>query len=160
MHALWHWILYVLTATSADPQLLEHERARTAGAVNVAYASTAAEPAPAPKRDDQPAAVKASEADKFPLFVKHCQKCKQCADPNPDGPGLCVDGFKLWQQDLRNARGTAKPNPLDQFFPDRLQAAPIAPPCPCGGRGYTVRPDGSRWACQCKPCQTGKCPQR
>ena len=51
MHALWHWILYVLTATSADPQLLEHERARTAGAVNVAYASLATEPAQAPKQE-------------------------------------------------------------------------------------------------------------
>lgn len=89
MHALWHWILYVLTATSADPQLLEHERARTAGAVNVAYASLAVQAAPEPKRDEKPAST-----------------------------------------------------------------------CPCGGRGYTVRPDGSRWACQCKPCQTGKCPQR
>jgi hypothetical protein len=51
MHALWHWTLYVLTATSADPQLLEQERARTAGAVNVAYASLATEPAPAPKQE-------------------------------------------------------------------------------------------------------------
>jgi hypothetical protein len=32
MHALWHWILYVLTATSADPQLLEHEQTSAGGA--------------------------------------------------------------------------------------------------------------------------------
>ena len=68
---------------------LEHERARTAGAVNVAYASLAVEPAPAPKREE-----------------------------------------------------------------------PAAPACPCGGKGYTVRPDGSRWACQCKTCPDGKCPRR
>lgn len=88
MHALWHWALYVLASASADPQLLEHERARAAGAVNVAYASLATEPAP-----QAPAAV-------------------------------------------------------------------AKPACPCNGKGYVVRPDGSRWACQCKTCPTGKCPQR
>jgi len=89
MHALWHWVLYVLAATSADPQLLEQERARTAGAVNVAYASLATEPDPAPKQE------------------------------------------------------------------------PVVPAaCPCGGKGYTVRSDGSRWACQCKTCPTGTCPKR
>jgi hypothetical protein len=33
--------------------------------------------------------------------------------------------------------------------------------CPCGGRGYVMRPDGSRWACDCPrstKCQNGKCP--
>ena len=89
MHALWHWILYMLAATSADPQLLEQERARTAGAVNVAYSSLAAEPAPAPKQE------------------------------------------------------------------------PVVPAaCPCNGKGYIVRPDGSRWACPCKTCPSGKCPPR
>jgi len=83
MHALWHWILYVLTATSADPQLLEQERARAAGSVNVAYASLATEPAPALK-----------------------------------------------------------------------QEATVPAACPCGGKGYTVRSDGSRWACRCKDCPT------
>ena len=86
---MWHWILYVLASTSADPQLLEQERARAAGSVNVAYASLATEPAPAPKRE---------------------------------------------------------------------LAAPAV--CPCGGKGYVVRSDGSRWACQCKTCPSGKCPQR
>jgi hypothetical protein len=86
---MWHWILYVLASTSADPQLLEQERARAAGSVNVAYASLATEPAPATKRE-------------------------------PAAPAVC----------------------------------------PCGGRGYIVRSDGSRWACQCKTCPTGKCPQR
>ena len=33
--------------------------------------------------------------------------------------------------------------------------------CECNGRGYVVRPDGSRWACQCSKggaqCLDGKC---
>ena len=85
---MWHWLLYTLTAAAAGPDLVELERARTAGSVNVAYASLATEPTPPP------------------------------------------------------------------------QAAPEKPACPCNGKGYTVRPDGSRWACPCKTCPTGKCPQR
>ena len=88
---MWHWILYVLTATSADPQLLEQERARTAGAVNVAYSALAVEPAPA--RDPE----------------------------KPAATAVCPD---------------------------------------CSGKGYTLRPDGSRWACRCKRCPAGNCPQR
>jgi hypothetical protein len=89
---MWHWILYVLTAASADTQLLEQERARTAGAVNVAYAALAVEPPP-PARET----------------------------PKPAAPAVCRD---------------------------------------CDGRGYTVRPDGSRWVCRCARCPTGTCPQR
>jgi hypothetical protein len=92
MHALWHWILYVLASASADPQLLEQERARTAGAVNVAYASLATDPPPPAREPDKPAA-----------------------------PAVCPD---------------------------------------CGGKGYTLRSDGSRWACRCKACPTGTCPKR
>lgn len=92
MHALWHWVLYVLASASADPQLLDNERARTAGAVNVAYASLATEPAKAP----DPASHSPAPAE-----------CSQCH-----------------------------------------------------GKGYTVRPDGSRWVCPCRRCQSGKCPQR
>ena len=89
---MWHWILYWLASLSADPQLLEQERARTAGAVNVAYASLAEEvPAP-PSEPEKPAA-----------------------------PAVCPD---------------------------------------CNGKGYSVRPDGSRWACKCKACPSGKCPPR
>jgi hypothetical protein len=89
---MWSWILYVLAATSADPQLLEQERARTAGAVNVAYASLATDPPPPAREPAKPAA-----------------------------PAVCPD---------------------------------------CSGRGYTLRSDGSRWACRCKACQTGTCPKR
>ena len=49
---MWHWLLYTLASMSADQQLLEQERARTAGAVNVAYASLAEE-APAPPREPE-----------------------------------------------------------------------------------------------------------
>lgn len=47
MHSLWHWLLYLLTWSAAEPGVLEHERARCAGAVNVAYAAMATDPAPA-----------------------------------------------------------------------------------------------------------------
>lgn len=89
---MWHWILYVLTAASADTQLLEQERARAAGSVNVAYAALAVEPPPPAREPERPAA-----------------------------PVVCPD---------------------------------------CNGKGYTVRSDGSRWACRCKRCPTGTCPQR
>ena len=65
MHALWHWLLYVLTWLASDPASLAEERARGAGAVNVAYAALAQEPAPAPKREA------AAPAPPTP-----CQKCK------------------------------------------------------------------------------------
>jgi len=51
MHALWHWLLYVLTWMAHDPESIAVERARCAGAVNVAYAALANEPAPTPKRE-------------------------------------------------------------------------------------------------------------
>lgn len=148
MHALWHWVLYVLTATSADPQLLEHERARTAGAVNVAYAALAVDPpAPAPRRIDRGAVADT------PLFDAHRKTCSQCSKPlmDPDGTenSICENGFSLWKQDLRNAIEKAQQKP----------AAPAV--ChDCNGKGYTVRSDGSRWACRCKACPTGTCPKR
>ena len=49
MHALWHWLLYLLTWAAHDPATLNAERARCAGAVNVAYAALAQQPV-APKR--------------------------------------------------------------------------------------------------------------
>jgi hypothetical protein len=148
MHALWHWLLYVLAATSADPQMLEQERARTAGSVNVAYASLATDPPPpAPRRIDRGAVADT------PLFDAHRKTCRHCSNPlmDPDGTenGLCEDGYALLQQDMRNAI-------------EKAQAKPAAPAvCPdCHGKGYTLRPDGSRWACRCKSCPSGKCPQR
>ena len=52
MHALWHWLLYVLASWSADPAMIDAERARCAGSVIVAYAALAPEPAPTPRRED------------------------------------------------------------------------------------------------------------
>jgi hypothetical protein len=49
MHALWHWLLYVLAWAAHDPATLSHERARAAGCVAVAYAALAVE-APAPAK--------------------------------------------------------------------------------------------------------------
>jgi hypothetical protein len=57
MHALWHWLLYVLAWAAHDPASLDAERARCAGAVNVAYAAFAQEPAPAPRREPEAAPV-------------------------------------------------------------------------------------------------------
>ncbi len=144
---MWHWILYTLASFSADPQLLEQERARTAGAVNVAYSSLAQEQAPAPRRIDRGAVADT------PLFDAHRKTCRHCSNPlmDPDGTenGLCEDGYALLQQDMRNAIEKARAKP----------AAPAV--CPdCNGKGYTLRPDGSRWACPCKRCATGTCPQR
>jgi len=41
-----------------------------------------------------------------PRFDAHRAKCRQCDDPNPGGLGLCAVGFKLWQDDLRQAIDT------------------------------------------------------
>lgn len=41
----------------------------------------------------------------FPLFAAHARNCEQCGSDKPteDGPpALCEEGFKLWQNDLRN----------------------------------------------------------
>lgn len=65
MHALWHWLLYLLTLSSADAGMLDSERARTAGSVAVAYASLAIEPIPAPKPQPQ------NEPSAQPV----CKKC-------------------------------------------------------------------------------------
>lgn len=54
MHALWHWLLWLLAVASHDPAAIEAERARAAGCVNVAYSALATEPAtppPAPAKD-------------------------------------------------------------------------------------------------------------
>lgn len=61
MHELWHWLLYVLTWSSADAGMLEAERSRTAGCVVVAYATLATEPT------QEPAVVEPTAAT--------CKKC-------------------------------------------------------------------------------------
>ena len=93
MHALWHWLLYLLTWASHDPATLAAERARCAGAVVVAYAALAQEPTPAPKRDepanpapDATPAVPERVAPKQPVprptvrESRTVQPCPQCND--------------------------------------------------------------------------------
>ena len=80
MHALWHWLLYFLTWASHDPATLAAERARCAGAVNVAYAALAQEPAPAPKRDE-PVNPAPDATPAAPERVAPKQPpCPQCGD--------------------------------------------------------------------------------
>jgi hypothetical protein len=73
MHQLWHWILWCLAALSHDPASLDAERARCAGAVNVAYAAIAQEPAPAPRRE--PEAAPAPDLPPLPPAAP----CLQCS---------------------------------------------------------------------------------
>jgi hypothetical protein len=44
-----------------------------------------------------------------PGFDSHCKTCKQCGggllDENGQEQGLCEEGFRLWQQDLRDGKG-------------------------------------------------------
>ena len=68
MHALWHWLLYLLTWAAHDPATLAAERARCAGAVVVAYAALAQEPPPPPAPRREPEATPAPER----------QPCPQC----------------------------------------------------------------------------------
>ena len=57
--------------------------------------------APVPTANPQPAAT--------PTFDAHCRACKQCGggllDENGQEQGLCEEGFRLWQDDLRRAMG-------------------------------------------------------
>lgn len=85
MHALWHWLLYLLTWSSADAGMLEAERARTAGCVVVAYATLATEPTQEPA-----------------VFEPTAATCKKCDGTGriyrPDGGyvkcscGACLTG--------------------------------------------------------------------
>jgi hypothetical protein len=83
MHAVWHFILYVLACWSHDPASLAAERARCAGAVNVAYAALAVEPPPppAPRRDkvgSDTSKVGSKVGSDFP--AKPDEKCDDCRD--------------------------------------------------------------------------------
>ena len=77
MHAVWHFILWCLACWSHDPATLAAERARCAGAVNVAYAALAVEPPPppAPRRG---AEIGKKKAPEFP--TEPAKPCPQCND--------------------------------------------------------------------------------
>jgi hypothetical protein len=94
MQAIWHFLLWCLACWSHDPGRLELDRARTAGAVAVAYAALAVEP-PAPKREepvnpepDAPPAMPEPVAPKRPfgkekvpvLPTEPSRPCPQCND--------------------------------------------------------------------------------
>jgi hypothetical protein len=69
--------------------------------------------------------------------------CSNCGAKVPPGGGFVGDGR------------------VKVPCPECNKQAAAAPKCPCGGRGYVMRPDGSRWACDCPrsiKCQNGKCP--
>lgn len=104
MSMIWRWVISLLVWLSADHDRIATEPARAAAAVSAARASIieemAAKPAPVPVRPARAADMKT------PLFDVHCKSCKQCSsllDENGVEQGLCVDGFRLWQQDYRNA---------------------------------------------------------
>jgi len=131
MHALWHFILYVLACWSHDPATLNAERARCAGAVNVAYAAMAQEP-PAPKR-----AEPVNPAPDATPAVPGRVAPKQPADHSADA-GKMVP---------------AVPRPT-------IQESRTVPPCvQCSGTGRIYRSDGGYVKCPCQ-CPTGKCPTR
>ena len=94
---LWHWILSLLVWLSADPATIESEPARAAAAVAAARAAVLGEV----HGDD---GVEGVATVPTPKFNKHAQACKQCFNRNPRGPGLCEEGMKLVQEDLRDAR--------------------------------------------------------
>ena len=77
MHALWHWILYLLTWASHDPATLAAERARCAGAVAVAYAALAAEPIAPPASE-----ISKKKAPEFPTEppLPPAAPCVQCGN--------------------------------------------------------------------------------
>ena len=76
MHAVWHFILYVLACWSHDPATLAAERARCAGAVAVAYAALAVDPPPppAPRREPEIGKKKTAEFPTEP--AKPCGDCR------------------------------------------------------------------------------------
>jgi len=102
MHAFWHWLLWCLAAWSHDPATLDAERARCAGAVNVAYAAMAQEPAPPPKRRDDHSA----DAGKMVPPVPEIHKKKapeflpELPPLPPAGPCIhCGDTGRLYRSD-------------------------------------------------------------
>lgn len=58
---------------------------------------------------EKPAVVQPAEKPyaQFPLLSKHCETCKQCANPiseTGEEQGLCEEGFRLLQEDVRNSK--------------------------------------------------------
>jgi len=81
MQSLWNLLLWCLACWSHEPGRLELDRARTAGAVAVAYAALAVELPPAPKRDEpalpaEPAAPSPPPSPPAPARTP----CPQCHD--------------------------------------------------------------------------------
>lgn len=96
---LWQLILSFLVWLSADPTVIATEPARCAAAVAAARATLVG----ANPRGD---GVEGVAAIKTPLFDAHCKTCKRCFNRNPNGPGLCDEGFRLFQQDVKNSNRT------------------------------------------------------
>jgi hypothetical protein len=87
----WKWVVSLLVWLSADSHRLNAEPARCAAAVAAARASMVGADA-----------VRVGvEAVPTPQFDAHAEKCKRCKDMNPNGPGLCDEGFRLLQEDLK-----------------------------------------------------------
>jgi len=88
MHAVWHFILWCLACWSHDPATLAAERARCAGAVNVAYAALAQEPPPPPApRREEISKKKTAQFPTEPNFpvpenkpTPESKPCPQCSD--------------------------------------------------------------------------------
>lgn len=57
---------------------------------------------------EKPAVITPDEGRyaQFPRLCRHCTKCKQCASPiseTGEEQGLCEDGVRLLQEDMREA---------------------------------------------------------
>jgi len=80
-----------------------------------------------------------------PPDVEPSGVCGTCGTPVPPGGGYLGDGTVKLPCPECNESGE-----------------PICT-CPCGGRGYIKKADGTRWACPCEPscpckCKDGRCP--
>lgn len=96
---LWQMVLSFLVWLSADPHVIATEPARCAAAVAAARATLVG----AVRSND---GVESVAAIKTPKFDAHAQQCKQCHNRRPGGPGLCDEGRRLYQQDVRDQRQT------------------------------------------------------
>ena len=90
----WKFVVSLLVWLSADTHRLNAEPARCAAAVAAARATM----------DGADAVRVGVEAVPTPQFDAHAEQCKRCKNRNPNGPGLCDEGFRLFQEDLKAAR--------------------------------------------------------